>query len=204
MTTTAKKIGARLLLGEAHLAPGGANPTRAPETGAKSPEYRKLLIATDFSKESLLAARAALAMAPLAEVVLVHAYRLPDHGLMLDLSVPSHIIRSCLDKAREVARLRLDDFARALGDQVNAQRVSLYGRARSDIPEYAASIGADLVAVGRARRSLLRDLFWPGLAARLARMKLDVVHCTPVSCPRPKRNRLAAGLRWALLQRRIS
>lgn len=73
-----------------------AGQSRAPvllvnEKRAKA--YRTVVVATDFSQASLSAAKTASALAPLAHFVFMHAYRLPDEGLMRELELPPRTSR---------------------------------------------------------------------------------------------------------------
>lgn len=160
---------------------------------AHSQPYRRVLIATDFSQQSLAAARAALELAPDAQFVAAHAFGVADEGLMFDLGVSRKIINAYRRKAREVASQRLSEFVQALGTEVEVGRAVLYGTPRRIIPHYAANIGADLVALGHTPRTGLRSLLWPGLGQCLARMELDLLQCAPYSRSRPERQLLPAA-----------
>ncbi len=139
--------------------------------------YRRVLIATDFSEASLAAAKAAIAITPAAEVVVAHVFQLAESGLMLEQGLASKIVRSYRQKAREVAKQKLDEFVQALDMPVRPGRAVLYGTPQRIVPHYAANIGADLVVLGRRRRSLVGSLFAPGLRRCLAPLKLDILLC---------------------------
>jgi nucleotide-binding universal stress UspA family protein len=158
--------------------------------GARRQTYRRVLIATDFSQQSLAAARAALELAPDAQFVAAHAFGVADEGLMFDLGVSRKIVNAYRRKAREVASQRLSEFVQALGTEVEISRAVLYGSPRRIIPHYAANIGADLVALGHTPRTGLRGLLCPSLGQCLARMEVDLLQCAPYQPSRSERQLL--------------
>ncbi|CAN7340234.1 universal stress protein [Massilia sp. LjRoot122] len=93
--------------------------------------YRRVVVATDFSRASLAAARTAALLAPSAGFVFVHAFRQPEQG-------------------REDARRRLDAFVALFLHGLPAGRGEVQaGRAHGVIRDCARRHQADLVVLGR-------------------------------------------------------
>lgn len=143
---------------------------RRPQDG-----YRRVLITTDFSRQSLLAARAACELAPDAEFVAVHAFCAADEGTMLELGLSSTIIRSYRKKAREVARQRLEEFVNGVGTKAKISRAILYGHPKLVLPHYALNIRADLVTLGHSRKSSWETLLGMSMRQRLEKLDVDLL-----------------------------
>ena len=131
--------------------------------------YRKILVALDYSKASLAAARAALRMAPGASVIFLHAWRLQDEGLMRELEVPARVIAAYREQGWEAARTRLNEYVDLFFPDVRLRsRVVHHGTPHGGIVHHARRWGADLVVIGKERTRPGRR-FGPGsLAQRLA------------------------------------
>jgi len=131
--------------------------------------YRKILVALDYSKASLAAARAALRMAPSASFVFLHAWRLQDEGLMRELALPERVIAGYREQGWESARTRLNDYVELFFPDVQScSRVVHHGTPHGGIVHHARRWGADLVVIGKERIRPGRR-FMPGsLTQRLA------------------------------------
>lgn len=66
--------------------------------------YRSVVVATDFSRASLAAARTAALLAPSARFVFVHAFRQPEQLVLRELELPQRVLRACGEQAWEAAR----------------------------------------------------------------------------------------------------
>lgn len=116
--------------------------------------YRKVLVGVDFSAEAYAAARVALMLAPGARFTFVHAYRLPDEGLMRELELPPALIGSYLARGCQAAWERLEDWIGTLGPGGQKRTGAVHsGYPAPMINACARSIGADLIVVGRQGRS---------------------------------------------------
>jgi len=73
-------------------------------------DYRNVVVATDFSRASLAAARTAALLAPNARFVFVHAFQQPETAMMRELELPPRVIRSYREQGWEAARRKLDEF----------------------------------------------------------------------------------------------
>ena len=112
--------------------------------------YRKVLVAVDFSTESKLAALAALRLAPEAQFHFVHAYRLPDEGLMRELQLAPAVIGGYLARGIQGAWEQLNTWIADLGPAAQP----CVGAVHSGFPVQvlnanARRLGADLIVVGR-------------------------------------------------------
>lgn len=116
--------------------------------------YRRVLVAVDFSAEAYAAARVALALAPGAKFTFVHAYRLPDEGLMRELELPPALIGSYLARGCQAAWERLEDWIETLGPGGETRTGAVHsGYPVPVINACARTIGADLIVVGRQGRT---------------------------------------------------
>ncbi|MGH8855436.1 MAG: universal stress protein [Telluria sp.] len=112
--------------------------------------YRSVVVATDFSRASLRAARTAYLLAPTARFVFVHACQLPDELLMRECDLPLRAIRSYRGSRAEAARKQLDAFIdRFLHALPPGAREVQIGSPSHVIRACAGRHGADLVVVGR-------------------------------------------------------
>ena len=147
--------------------------------------YRRILVATDFSQYSTVAAQwAARAFAPRAELVLVHVLELPPPR--------SFLPRRVWLRADDVERYRADAATRLrqLGTQIGPavlQEVVRIGRPDEEVLRIADQCDADLVVVGSHRE---RPAFWNrfgSTAERIlagAKVPVLVVHGAPRDLPR--------------------
>ena len=112
--------------------------------------YRNVVVATDFSRASLAAARTAALLAPSARFVFVHAFVQPEETMMRELELPPRVIRSYREQGWETARRRLDAFVALFRDDVPpGRREVLAGPPHGVIRDCARRHQADLVVLGR-------------------------------------------------------
>lgn len=78
--------------------------------------YRRVLVLTDFSDESVAAAALAARIAPEAELHLFHAIPLRDETEMRMAEVPASVIRTQRLKAKAAAQIRMDRAMASIGD----------------------------------------------------------------------------------------
>lgn len=112
--------------------------------------YQRVLVAVDFSDDALAAARMALALAPGAHVTFLHAYRLPDEGLMREFEVPASVIDAYVVRGIDKARERLSSWIDTLKPMRQPRARAVHsGFPVPVIRACARRIGADLIVMGR-------------------------------------------------------
>lgn len=121
--------------------------------------YRTVMIPVDFSAHSLPALRHALAIAPDASFVLMHAFEVPFEGKLRLAGVEEDWIHRYRVAARNEARERL----RALRDEAamppeNTRLVVLHGNPSLSIIEQEQEQDCDLIVIGKHGESVLEDL----------------------------------------------
>jgi nucleotide-binding universal stress UspA family protein len=133
--------------------------------------YRHVLVAIDFSAAASDAARLAIALAPQARFTFVHAVRMQDEDVMLELGLPREIIRLFRKKACETGREKLQYLAARLGVAPQAvTHVVEHGSVEHVIASCARRTGADLVCVGKREQSWFKERLTGSVASRLLRM----------------------------------
>jgi nucleotide-binding universal stress UspA family protein len=112
--------------------------------------YRNVVVATDFSRAALAAARTAALLAPSARFVFVHAFQQPESTMMRELELPTRVIRSYREQGWEAARRRLDEFVELFLHEVPPGRREVHaGRPHGVIRDCARRHQADLMVLGR-------------------------------------------------------
>ncbi len=90
--------------------------------------YRRLLVPVDFSPASLPALRLARALAPEAEMILLHAFDVPFEGKLRLAGVAEDTVEIYRVVAREEARQKMDEILAGVGvDPRAVQRLVLHG-----------------------------------------------------------------------------
>ena len=133
--------------------------------------YRQIVVATDFSDDSLEAATSATRLFPQASVTLFHAYEAPFEG-KLSGRVAAETLEQLRTRTMERAHADLDAFASAAALS-HAARVARHGLPGVRIREFAADISADLIAIGSEEVSRMQT-------ALLGSVSLDIV--TAATC----------------------
>lgn len=121
--------------------------------------YRRVVAAVDFSPGSRRAVETALAIAPDAEVELLHAFELPYEGKLRFAGVEPAAVQGYLRAAQLEAEHELAAFIAGAGIEPGcvAARV-VHGYAPEAIVRAAGERAADLVAVGAHGHSELAQL----------------------------------------------
>jgi nucleotide-binding universal stress UspA family protein len=127
---------------------------------APAAPYRRLLVATDFSPHSRTALLRGIAIAPRAEIHLLHVFEAPFEGRMIEAGVPEEIIREYRVKAGHEAEAEMRRFIGESGVETGRLRHSVaYGdHPPTALREKAAEIDADLVVAGKHGRSIGEQL----------------------------------------------
>ena len=112
--------------------------------------YRSVLVPVDFSPWSLGAIRLALAVAPQAELILLHAYEVAFEGKLRFAGVAEEVIRRHRETTRREALARLQQAAADAGiAAANWHPVVIHGGAAFRILEQEEEQGADLIVLGK-------------------------------------------------------
>jgi nucleotide-binding universal stress UspA family protein len=121
-------------------------------------DYRQLLVAMDFSPSSLQAIRDAQAIAPRADVVLMHAFEVPFEGQMRYASVSEQTIDHYRQVARHEALQRLAASSRQAGLPHDVPLRVLHGDPASRIVEQEQEDDCDLIAMGKRGLNFAEEL----------------------------------------------
>jgi nucleotide-binding universal stress UspA family protein len=133
--------------------------------------YRQVLVPVDFSDDSQIAAQLALKIAPAAAITFLHAFHVWFEGHMHYANVSSKTIQDYRAKARETARLQLNQFIMELGaDGRHPARSLVYGSPSRAVREYAEKMKPDLIVMGKHGRSRFEEL----LVGSVTRDTLDL------------------------------
>ncbi|MBK7955975.1 MAG: universal stress protein [Candidatus Accumulibacter sp.] len=122
--------------------------------------YRTLLVPVDFSPSSLRAIGKARAVAPQADIVLLHVFDVPFEGQLRYAGVDEDSINDYRVIARQAAIRKLH----ALGEEAGlppyaARYVVLHGDPCWRIVEQEQDLSCDLTVMGKHGENTLQDLF---------------------------------------------
>jgi nucleotide-binding universal stress UspA family protein len=139
--------------------------------------YRNVLVPVDFSPSSVPALRHARAVAPSAEIVLLHAFEVPFEGKLRFAGVDDDTVRHYRLAAKQEALQKL----RALCDEAELPRhaarlMVLHGDPSRRIIEQEQEQDCDLIAIGKHGESMLEDLLLGSVTRRvLSESQCDVL-----------------------------
>ncbi len=139
--------------------------------------YRNVLVPVDFSPSSVPALRHARAVAPSAEIVLLHAFEVPFEGKLRFAGVDDDTVRHYRLAAKQEALQKL----RALCDEAELPRhaarlMVLHGDPSRRIIEQEQEQDCDLIAIGKHGESILEDLLLGSVTRRvLSESQCDVL-----------------------------
>lgn len=120
--------------------------------------YRILLVPVDFSPSSLRAVRNARAIAPDAEIVLLHAFDVPFEGQLRHAGVDEEIIRHYRISARQEAQQKLWSLCDEAGlPRETTRLLVLYGDPLQQIIEQEQEQDCDLIVMGKHGESMLEE-----------------------------------------------
>jgi nucleotide-binding universal stress UspA family protein len=158
---------------------------RRPVLVVKQPpheDYRRVLVAVDFSPVSLQAIRTARLLAPAADLALLHAFELPYEGKLVLAGVEEPVIRQHVTSGSEVRRKRLHDLATAAGlvPMDYSARV-IHGDPVQQILTMEQEYDCDLIVVGKHGSHITEELLLGSVTKHvLAESQCDVlVMCDP-------------------------
>ncbi|WP_158592255.1 universal stress protein [Noviherbaspirillum sedimenti] len=142
--------------------------------------YREVLVPVDFSNESRHAARLALRIAPKANIIFLHAYRVWAEGKMREAGVYDKIIHAYRMKYREQARQELNQFIKDLGPvSQEITRVVQFGWAVPVITSYAKRVSPDLIVLGKHSGSRVEEFLIGSVTRRTIDQTTSDVLITP-------------------------
>jgi nucleotide-binding universal stress UspA family protein len=144
-------------------------------------DYRRPLVAVDFSDAAIEALQAARQVAPASALLLVHAFDVPFEGRLQLAGVDDQAIRRYRDEARREALDRLADFAARTGLAPGSIGVAaLHGQPSRVIVERAQEGDVDLIAIGRHGRGSVDKLLLASVTQNvLAESSGDVLVAGP-------------------------
>lgn len=136
---------------------------RAPDN-----DYGPVVVGVDFSDDARRAVEWAEAIAPDAQLHLVHVFRHSQELAMHYANVTPKLIAVYRQRAREQSKAELDDFAAAT--RLPAERVTSWveeGDPARALCKRAAEVDAQLIVVGKRGTSEAEDLVFGSVVQRL-------------------------------------
>ena len=139
--------------------------------------YRSLLVPVDFSAYSLRAVRAAQAVSPGANIVLLHAFEVPVEGKLRLAGVEADMIHRYRIAAKQDALAKLRQLCADTGLAPETTRfVVVHGDASRNIVEQEQEHDCDLIVVGKHGESAVEDLLLGSVTKHvLAESQCDVL-----------------------------
>jgi len=145
--------------------------------------YSKVLVAVDFTPRSQAMARIAASLDPLAQVELFHAVSTADEARLRSAETDEQSVRSFRAKRRRRAQKDMSAFQESFGAHRDRTRTALgRGDAGWQTVLRQQRTGADLVVVGKRRRSAWEDFLCGSVAHRVLRWGSSDVLIVPDAC----------------------
>ncbi|MEC4563443.1 universal stress protein [Pseudomonas inefficax] len=119
--------------------------------------YRTLLVAVDFSPSSLRSIELAKAIAPQAEIILLHVYEAPFEGSMRFAHIDHDTLAHYRNVIRKEAVKQLATLSETAG-VADARQIVVHGDAGWRIAEQEQELECDLIVVGKQGESALEEL----------------------------------------------
>ena len=139
--------------------------------------YRRVLVPVDFSARAADALRLAKAVAPQAEIVLLHAFDVPFEGKLRYAGVADDALARLRIDARREATQRMNELVRqeALGDRL-VRRIVVHGEATVQILEHEQEQDCDLIVIGKRGQGAFEELLLGSVTQHVvARSACDVL-----------------------------
>ena len=154
--------------------------TRRPILAVKQPPregYSRVLVPVDFSPWSIGAVRLAQAVAPQAQLTLMHAFELPYEGKLRLAFVDEEQIDAHRMNARRQAITDLHQFAADAGmPEGTCHTLVTHGSASLRVLEQEEELGADLVVLGKHGTGMTEELLLGSVTKHiLAHARCDVL-----------------------------
>lgn len=145
--------------------------------------YRRVLVPVDFSAHSVHALRLAHAVAPQADLILLHAFEVPYESQLRRADLSEDSILGYRSVARREASQQLDELAAASGVPENRiRRLVLHGNASENILVQEQEQDCDLIVMGKHGQSLLEE--W--LLGSVSKHVLSQSACDVLVTDRPR------------------
>ena len=151
--------------------------TRLPVHG----RYERILVPTDFSSDSLVAARVAAAFQGEAQLEFIHAISTRDEAKLRSAEASEQVVLAYRKRCLEYAQERMLEFTRTLAMHDNPKIITKLSRGDRGLQtaKHQERSGADLVVVGTKRRSAWRDVLLGSTAHRILRWASSDVLLVP-------------------------
>lgn len=121
--------------------------------------YKTVLIPVDFSSSSLRAIKQAQAVAPHAEIILLHAYEVPFEGQLRYASVDDSVINEYLMAAKRDAIVSMEALCKEAGLALDdARYVLVHGDPSVCVIEQEQVQSSDLIVMGKHGENLIEEL----------------------------------------------
>lgn len=139
--------------------------------------YQRVLVPVDFSPGSALALRCAQALAPQAQLVLLHSFHVPFEGMLNYAGVSRDVIHRYQAEAQVKARRQLFELVEHVGlDAARCVVLVEHGDAVQHILAREAHARADLVVMGKHGTHVTEELLLGSVTQRvLADAHADVL-----------------------------
>jgi CPA2 family monovalent cation:H+ antiporter-2 len=130
--------------------------------------YRRILIAVDFSPGSELSIRLARQIAPDADIILLHSFDVPFEGMLQYAGVSQDLIHRYRIEARERAMRQLHHLANEQGLEHGDYTVVVdLGDAAQHIGDQAERGGCDLIVMGKHGTHVTEELLLGSVTRRV-------------------------------------
>lgn len=121
--------------------------------------YRRVLVPVDFSARSLDALRFARAIAPQADLILLHAFEVPFEGKLRYAGVDENALTSLRVTAKREAMEKMNTLAAAAGlTEVPVRRIVLHGDGPAMILNQEQEQDCDLIVIGKRGLGMLEEM----------------------------------------------
>jgi nucleotide-binding universal stress UspA family protein len=138
--------------------------------------YERILVGVGSWRDSRAVAQIAAMLNPGAEVILLHAFEAPFVEKFRHAGATDNWINQYRFESRHVAESELEKLATHLGEEVRTRRVAVEGSPAPALVDFGSSVGADLIVVGKHRKSVFGDLLFGNIARRVAaESRIDVL-----------------------------
>lgn len=130
-------------------------------------DYQRIAIAVDFSIHSRRAIEFTLAMAPKAEIYLIHAYQIPFAGLMYGSDTHSQVREEEQKRMEHMISREMETFFRAMGvnpTDLQKKQILKCGEVRQVIGQEVDRLKPDLIALGTHGRTGIAHAFLGSVA----------------------------------------
>ena len=135
--------------------------------------YRSVIVPVDFSPWSIRAIHLARAVAPKAELTLLHAYEVPFEYKMRIAWEKEGVIRRYRETARQEAETHLHKVAEEAGvSTIGCNFILVRGNATHHILEQEEEQGADLIILGKHGIGMVEELLLGSCAKQIATQSL--------------------------------